>query len=319
MDEVAKDQKEKALRFLNLCSGRFGSEPKADHQIAAELGFESPAMLYKQLELDGSPVCGVCGQLYPSPEHREEHKGKPKKRQTTLGSGRRVRLPNARDAESLFHEALEQLKLSVYFVGFEEGWLEGNVEEGQFKGKHFITHFVDRDSSEIAWREEFTEEEWRELCERHGTDPSRDQVTLSVGEVGPEGGVGRAPSERLTALIAVYVLAGQSLTPLIEALHYEPDSADGEKLNAKVDELQEAAKHLAARVRGGVVERGKGVTEFTLEEHFAAWLIRDLNKEGVTSDEEVHEQLKKRFAGYLDRLTLEEISRLRGLGLGPPE
>jgi hypothetical protein len=59
-----KDREEKALRFLNLCAGRFGSERKEDYQIADELGFRSPAMLYKQLELDGSPVCGVCGQLY---------------------------------------------------------------------------------------------------------------------------------------------------------------------------------------------------------------------------------------------------------------
>jgi hypothetical protein len=318
MDKATKDREEKARRFLRFYVLR--SQAKlTDGEIANDLGFASPATLYLQLELDGSPVCGVCGLLYPDRDHREEHKDKRKKRQTTLGSGRRVKLPDARAAESLFHEVLEQLKLSVYFVGFEEGWLEGNVEKGQLKGKHFITHFVDRDSSEVAWREEFTEEEWRELCELHGTDPGRDQVTLSVGEVGPEGGVGRAPSERLTALIAVYALAGRSLTPLIEALHYEPDSAARDELATNVDKLHKEAKHLAARVRGGVVESGKGVTEFPLREHFAAWLIRDLYEEGITSDEEVREQLKKRFAGYLDWLTPKEISRLRGLRLGPPE
>jgi hypothetical protein len=81
--------------------------------------------------------------------------------------------------------------------------------------------------------------------------------------------VSRTPSYFLTVLIATYALAGrpfiasgspeESLLPLlIEALHPDPESADMEKVYAKAAELFKVAGHLAARVRGGVVERGDG-------------------------------------------------------------
>jgi hypothetical protein len=142
----------------------------------------------------------------------------------------------------------------------EESWLEGNLEAGQFKGKHFITHSVDRDAREVARREEFTEE-WKELCEQHGGDPASDQVLLSVGEA-TLGGVSRTPSYFLTVLIATYALAGRLLTApgspeesplplLIKALPPDPESADMEKVYAKAAELFKVAGHLAAHVRGG--------------------------------------------------------------------
>jgi hypothetical protein len=128
--------------------------------------FRSAEMLYKQLELDGSPVCRVCGQLYPEPDHRKDHKQKRQKtRQPGVGGGHRIRLPNARAARYLFHQSLESLNDFIAFVDFEERWLEGNLEEGRFKGKHFITHNVDHDAQEVARREEFIEEQWKELCE----------------------------------------------------------------------------------------------------------------------------------------------------------
>ena len=324
----AKDREEKALRFLNFCAGRFGSEPKEDHQIAAGLGFRSPAMRYKQLELDGSPVCGVCCQLYPDRDHRKGHKNKPEKRQPGVGGGHREKLPDASDAHHLFRQSLESLNEFIAFVDVEESWLEGNLEEGRFKGKRFITHNVDRDVWEVARREEFTEEEWKELCEQRGGDPDSDQIVLSEGEATP-GGVSRTPSYFLTVLIATYALAGRPLTtpgpfekplmpPLIEALHPDPESADMEKVYAKVVELIKVAGHLAARVRGGVVERGTGIEEVSREEHFAAWLISGLSEEAPSSDEEIHERLKKTFPSFAEWLTPKEIDRIRREHLEPP-
>jgi hypothetical protein len=46
---------------------------------------------------------------------------------------------------------------------------------------------VDRDSVEIARREEFTDEEWRELCREHRVEPERDQIALSRGNATPAG------------------------------------------------------------------------------------------------------------------------------------
>jgi len=292
---VTKELEDKALRFAGFCVRRFKTG-LTDQQIATEMGFRTAEMLYRQLGVDGSPVCGVCGRLYPEPGHFEEHKGKRKKRQPGVGGGRRVRLPDASRARGLFRLALKSLDEFIAFVDAEEGWLEGNVEgEGRFKGKRFITHSVDRDASEIARREDFAEDEWRALCEQHGDDPGRDRVVVPAGEATP-GGVERAPSYFLTVLVAVCALAGRPLTApgplgepplpaLIEALHPDPGSADMDQVYAKLDLLREAAEHLATLVRGGVVESGRGIEEVSRQEHFAAWLVHGLGEEGGIPDD----------------------------------
>jgi hypothetical protein len=278
--------------------------------------FGSPQALYTQLANDGFPVCRVCGETPAPPGHCGKQ---PRRRQPDLGGGSRVKLPDASTARGLFRMALKELEFYISFVKSEESWLEGNIEEGKFKGKHFIRHSVSRDVLDTRRREEFTEEEWRELCEQHGTDPERDQIVLSRNDEAAPGGVSRAPSIFLVALIAAYELTHQPLTPLVERLHPDPESVDREKMMGKIDELHEAAAHLAILVRGGVVERGRGVEEISSEDHFAAWLIQALQEEGAASYEEVHERLKRPFPDIAERLTPTKISRIRHLHLEPPE
>jgi hypothetical protein len=323
MDRATKDQKLKARRFVAYCRLQFATDLTAD-QIANRMDFGSAEALYKQLESDGSPVCGVCGLLYPEPGHREEHVGKRRKRQPGVGGGHRIRLPDASDAEGLFREALGELDRYLFFVGMEESWLEGNLEEDGFKGKHFITHSVDRDSVEVARREDYrrrddpTEAAWKELCERHGVDPESEEIVVSVGSAAP-GGVSRTPSAFLTALVADYELAALPLERLVEALHHDPDSTDWEGLYATAERLRKTAGHLAARVRGGAVEGGRGVEEVPREEHFAAWLIRYLEVEGAATDDEIHQRLQRSLPDLADRLTTKDISRIRLERLDPPE
>ncbi len=124
MDKVAKDREEKAFRFTTFCvrSLKMGLE---DGQIATEMGFQSAGMLYKELELDGSPVCGICGMLYPGPDHREEDetgKSKRKQRQPGVGGGHRVRLPDASGALGLFRHAVQSLEEYISIVASEESW-----------------------------------------------------------------------------------------------------------------------------------------------------------------------------------------------------
>jgi hypothetical protein len=126
MDKAAKDPKEKALRFLTFCDRRFSTE-LTEEQIVSEFGLASPGTLYKQLKIDGSPVCGVCGLLYPDRDHREGHKGKRKKRQPGVGGGHRINLPDASRARNLFRQTLEALHEFISFVDIEESWLEGNL------------------------------------------------------------------------------------------------------------------------------------------------------------------------------------------------
>jgi hypothetical protein len=107
------------------------------------------------------------------------------------------------------------------------------------------------------------------------------------------------------------------MPPLVEALHPDPESADMEKVYAKVDELIKVAGHLVARVRGGVVEKGTGIEEVSREEHFAAWLLRGAEEEGASSDEEIHERVKQTFPSFA-WLTPREIDRIRRERLEPP-
>jgi len=315
---MTKKCDERALRYVKLCV--FRQQSAEEDWIAQELGFGTPEVLYQQLSQDGFPVCTVCGE---TPVHSGHCERPRQQRQPDLGSGRRIKLPDASRARSLFRQALKELDMYIHFVDDEEGWLQGdfNEEEGQFKGKRFITHSVDRDVWEVARREEFTEEQWKVLCEQHGVDPSRDQFVLSVGVEASAGGVGRTPSTFLSRLIAMYALAHQPLPPLIEALHYDPETADMKKVYAKVEELREVAGHLASRVRGGVVERGRGVEEISHDEHFAAWLIHRFEEEGASSDEEINERLKKTFPKFADWLGLDpkEIARIRRQRLELPQ
>ena len=166
---MPKKPDEKALRYVKLCAYR--EQDREEDWIAKELEFGSPEALYKQLSQDGFPVCTVCGETTVQSGHCERPR---QPRQPDLGGGRRIKLPEASRAQSLFRQALKELDVYIHFADSEEGWLHGNFdeEEGQFKGKRFLTHSVDRDAWEVARRERFTEEEWKELCEQHGVDPN---------------------------------------------------------------------------------------------------------------------------------------------------
>jgi hypothetical protein len=101
-------------------------------------------------------------------------------------------------------------------------------------------------------------------------------------------------------------------------LHHEPDSVAWAELIDNVDDLRKVAGgYLATRVRGGVVERGRGVEEVSREEHFVAWLIHYWEAEGVSSDEEIHELVKRTYPS-LALLTPKEIGRIRRERLEPP-
>lgn len=312
-----KQPDERISRYLQWYSLRLAGEPEDRilHELMRRgLGeFASPRALYSRLSSDGFPVCRECGETPAGPGHC----GTPKKRQPDLGGGRRIRLPDARDASALFRAALKELGSYIPLAAAEEAWLEGDVVEGVFKGKHFVTQWVERDAPEVARREDFTEEDWRQLCEERGADPASDTVLLSRGEAAP-GGVERTPSALLVALIAAYSLANQPFGPLVGALHPDPDNALWKEIADSSDKLQKAAGHLAARVRGGTVERGRGVEEIPPEEHFLAWAARSLENRGASSDEEVLEGLKERFADLARKLDVEKVRGLKGSGLEPP-
>jgi hypothetical protein len=68
MDEAANNPEQKALRFAMFCTRRLHFK-QADGQVANEMGFGSADVLYKQLESDGSPVCGCRVDVIASQVH----------------------------------------------------------------------------------------------------------------------------------------------------------------------------------------------------------------------------------------------------------
>jgi hypothetical protein len=276
--------------------------------------FGSPTVFYQQLANDGFPVCRVCGETPVQPGHCEKPDGR--RRRAKIDTGTLVKLPPANAARDLFLEALEGLKVYVDSLDIEDDWLRGN--------KHFITAWVDRGIYKVIHRAECSEEEWEELCERHGVNPEEtDALDLPTMKSGPAG-LNRTPPEQLAALIAAYVLSPDGLKrrplePLLEALHPDPAAADKEQLSAKIEDLEKVAGYVAVVVRGGTVERGAPIVEVSPWEHFLAWQIQELDLEGSSSNEELLEQMKAWGAEYINPLTVEDVRRLRSLRLPLPE
>ena len=343
MSPETKDREQKALRFADFCVRRlkFG---QTEDQIANGLGFESPEALYSQLERDGSPVCGVCGQLYPDPDHQKEHK-RQRKRKPKPGTGRLIELPPATDAYKLFREALKRLDS---FIGLLRGSKEWIQDE-----KRFIQAHYDPNSWETIERDQLSQAEWEKICEQHDLDPTIDRSTLPerfaipIREGGPLG-IERTPSLPLTRLIAAYMLSGLPRRDLLKVLHRDPESVlpdiltdqqdeelwwdedqgeagevvseEWEKLSNKVDELYKIAGHVAVLVRGGTLGGGSPIEEISSYEHLIAWKIRDLLKrEGLSSNEELYERLSATSKHFRENCTIDDVHRLRYLGLRPPE
>lgn len=279
MTRETKDQEQKALRFTNFCVRRlkFG---QTEDQIANGLGFGSPEVLYQQLERDGSPICEVCGQLYPDSNHQKEHK-RQRKRKPKPGTNPLIELPPATDAYELFREALKRLDSFIGLLHGSEEWIQDE--------KRFIQAHYDPDSRETIERDQLSQAEWEKICEQHDLDPTIERSTLPERfavpprEGGPQG-IEIAPSLPLTRLIAAYILSGLPRRDLLKVLHPNPksvlpdisadqqdeelwwdeeageagevDSEQWEKLCNKIDELYKIVGHVAVLVRGGTLGGG---------------------------------------------------------------
>jgi len=156
------------------------------------------------------------------------------------------------------------------------------------------------------------DEKWRELCVKYGHDPSVDSFFLPSAPITTSEGATRIPPEPLTQLIALYVLAGEPLEALLDALHPEPSEADRQRLHQAIEELWHKAGQLATLVRGGVIRRGPSTGDVSPREQTAARFISDQLSKG-TPAEEIHAVLRKR--GY----SQQEITRLKNLKIEPPQ
>jgi hypothetical protein len=206
MTGATQNPDERVLRYLQFCSHRVRG--LSEDQIANKLGFGSPELLYQRLNQDGGfPVCLLCGATPAPPGHCQDQTGK-----STRGkkSGEAVKLPPASDARDLFGEALKTLSGYLDPDAYLESRLEslpegsglhdfmeivgrqdllGELEE-HLQGRRFVAAGVSRPDADdvgIFRHEDFSAEEWEEVCEHYGEDPSQEAFATEHVSVSPIG------------------------------------------------------------------------------------------------------------------------------------
>jgi len=315
MSSLSAAEQERAVRSAALAYHLRSKEGRSEEQIAEKLGFGSAEAMHQQFGRWGFPDWLARGRAGASDDHVKEpperHKRKPRR-----GGGDAVDLPPAKEAEALFASALRQLEREISRL-----WLR----EERYRDRRFEASYVHRSAGRSFYRDvdADTDEEWEKLCREHGADPSQEWfIVFDHGLTLPEG-LSQHPAEPLTRLIAVYILAGMSLEPLLEKLHPGPVTADlkqqlelhieGRKTQrGHIPGLKGEAKQVARLVRGGVVRPGPPTGELSPREQAAAWHIQERRLQGA-SDADIYQELRQ------DGFTREDVSRLGNLRLQAPE
>ncbi len=104
MSGMPDADRERVQRFLKLCAARDSGRP--DETAASDYRL-SRAALYRQLAIDGYPVCPECGALHPDQRHRQAHARRKRKARAEGGKAVEIRVA---DAVPLFGRALERLR-----------------------------------------------------------------------------------------------------------------------------------------------------------------------------------------------------------------
>ncbi len=305
-DEVRQER----LRILALLCLRLWQGASSEEQIAEELkyvdsaGKPLPEVMYDELRDWGLPPW----LLY----RKEKRLEKGKKKRKARGTGDVEGLPPAVRSEVLFRKDLERL---AYYLEELPGLRE------QLQAKRFVSSFWVGEDFEYLDREEFSDEQWRELCERHGVDPTTKELRLPIDPIKP-GGSTPEPWEGLVALIAVHALLHGSVEDLIDALHPYPFSADRDELHKRrghVDWLKTYAGRLAKAVRGGDVRTGTNPSGISDVDHFVAWYLIAPYAERGLPDKQIHARIRKEHPSLCEPYTVKDVTRLRELRLPPPD
>jgi hypothetical protein len=325
-DEV---RQERLYKTMGLCHLRREGTASED-EIARRLDFRdsldacSAQAMYEELESWGLPEWLVYP---PGAAERAERRGKKpeeKKERKARGTGGAEELPSAGRAVDLFRRDLERL---AYYLDELPGLKE------QLQAERFVSSFWVGEEWEDYPRSEFSEEEWRRLCERHGEDPGEEVIRVPIDPIKPQGAT-RTPWEGLVPLIAVHVIMREpddesvdgsvdgSVDDLLEALHPDPPSVDRAKLYGKrgtVDALRTSAENLAKTVRGVRVRPGHHPGKISDLDHWVAlFLVTPLAEDGH-SDEQIHAWIQKKHPSLGQLYTVEDVARLRALRLPPPD
>ncbi len=305
MASIRDDHDPVILRYVQFYAERQTGIP--EDQIAHKFNFESPAALYQRLSQDGFPVCRVCGHT-PAESNHCKNETERRQRRARKGTGQAIELPPAKEAEDLFRRAIKSL---------EKGLLALDSRKEFYRDERFETVSDYPQASGTYAREMYPtgedwDKEWEKVCKEHGQEPNVDSFFVQNAPITISEGATQSPPEPLTELIALYVLAGMPLNPLLEALHPDPSSADHERLRQAVEQLRLKSGQLGTLVRGGRIRRGPSTGELSHHEQNAARFIQRRLRQGF-SEAEISKLLSEH--GY----TRQYITRLKNLRIEPPQ
>jgi hypothetical protein len=176
-----------------------------------------------------------------------------------------------------------------------------------------------------------SDEDWRVLCERFGQSPDSDRFELWDNALVEPAGATQSPREPLTTLTAVYLLAGLPPEPLLERLHFAPETADSEEIKRHICGVKEKkrgadgkvksqhipglktkAAQVARLIRGGPLRPGPSTGELSPEEQNIVWYRQQRERNGVP-DAVIFKELREKRG-----LSKAEYQRLKKFRLVLP-
>jgi hypothetical protein len=183
----------------------------------------------------------------------------------------------------LFHRALERL-----------GWAIGDLQD----------------------RKEYLQKGWFVAQDVYPSSTYWPEMGIEEGTfTAPKGGQ-QSPAEPLPTLIAVYILSGLPLDPLLEKLNRNPKAIDREQLRKLIEGekttkghkpgLKGSARLIARAIRGAIVRPGATTGEFSERIQNAVWYAHQLEDQGAT-ESTIRAELKRR--GFKP----QEISQIKSL------
>jgi hypothetical protein len=323
MVRLSESQQEEALQKVREIRA-LRKEDLSEDEIAKRLNFTSglvtsAEVMHGQLERWGFPDWLVYPEGYESRRQREEtSEGKGERRARTFGQAEE--LPRPERAEHIFRNDLAYLSLCVHLLPHLEQRLQANPQR-------WMANWRIENDWESYERDDYSEEQWRRLCEEYGEDPAKGSFVVNLGPAVSPQWLGATPPKDLVLLIAVHALLTGSIDSLLAELHPNPDEVDREELHRRLNDkkhgylkhLKSSAEQIAKLVCGGEVSRGTPPPGLSSKEMKVAWhFIHPLAEEGLSNEQILQELGKEQSLESVNytlgrELTTDDIEWLRGL------
>lgn len=306
MGSLSKQDRKKALEALAVWCFLQSKDLEPNHADLEKLNFGSVEAMRTQLG------------IWEVPDWVIEGSSAENERKARSGTGQRQELPSPVGALPLFKQALQLLNEQADLLENREHYLQDG---------RFVAQNEHRDP--IIWIRPhgMSDQDWRVLCEKFGQSPNTDRFDLWDSEFVEPVGAAQSPPEPLTTLIAVYVLAGLPLEPLLERLHFAPETVNSEELKRHIGGVKEKkrgkngkgktqhipglktkAAQVARLIAGGTLQRGPSTGELSPEEQNIVWYRQQRERDGVP-DATIFKELKEKRG--LSKVEYQRLKRFR--------